>query len=177
VDDAADPVRPTVGVAGEGAARMGQVLSQQGDVALLQDPIAETLLQSRQPVRFAYTWRDGTPRVVAMWFHWDGRSIVMATPVGAPKLKVLRDRPEVAIVIDDAGSFPYRELTIRGRAELQPWEGVVPEYALAAKRYFGEEQGAAWVATVQDLPQVRIAVTPTWVGLIDFEDRMPSALG
>jgi hypothetical protein len=155
---------------------MSQVLLQQGDPALLEDPIAAELLRSRQPARLAYTWRDGTPRVVAMWFHWDGRQVVLATPAGAPKLRVLGDRPEVAIVIDDASSYPYRELTIRGRAELWPWEGVVPEYALAAKRYLGDEQGTAWVSTVQDLPSVRIAVTPQWVGLIDFEERMPSAL-
>ena len=155
---------------------MSQVLSKQGDLALLEDPIAAELLRSRQPARLAYTWRDGTPRVGAMWFHWDGRQVVFATPVRAPKLKVLGERPDVAIVIDEAATYPYHELTIRGRAELQPWEGVVPEYALAAKRYLGEEQGEAWVAGVQDLRTVRIAVTPAWVGLLDFEERMPSAL-
>lgn len=154
---------------------MSQVLLEQGDLALLKEPVAEALLRSAQPVRFAYTWRDGTPRVVAMWFHWDGRQVVMATPTRAPKLKVLGDRPEVALIIDDGSTFPYRELTLRGHAELQPWEGVVPEYALAARRYFGE--GAeAWLAQVAAVPMVRIAVTPTWAGLIDFESRMPSAL-
>jgi hypothetical protein len=155
---------------------MSAVLTEQGDLALLEDPIAAELLRSRQPARLAYTWRDGTPRNIAIWFHWDGRQVVFATPVRAPKLKVLAERPDVAIVIDEAGSFPYRELTIRGRAELTPSDGVVPEYALAAARYFGEEQGAAWVDSIRDLPQVRIAVTPSWVGLIDFESRLPSAL-
>jgi Pyridoxamine 5'-phosphate oxidase len=155
---------------------VSQVLLEQGDLALLKDPVAEELLHSTQPARLAYTWRDGTPRVVAIWFHWDGRQIVMATPVRAPKLKVLPDRPDVALVIDDASSWPNRELMIRGRAELQPWQGIVPEYALAAKRYLGEEQAEAMLAGITEVPSVRIAVTPTWAGIIDFESRWPSAL-
>jgi hypothetical protein len=154
------------------------LLLEQGDLTLLEEPVADELLRSKQPVRMAYTWRDGTPRVVAMWFHWDGRQVVMGTPSRAPKLKVLSDRPEVALIIDDASAYPYRELMLRGRAEVAPWPGpgVVPEYALAAKRYLGEEQGEAWAALGAALSWVRIAVTPTWAGLIDFESRMPSAL-
>lgn len=155
---------------------MSQVLLEQGDLALLNDPVAEELLHSKQPARLAYTWRDGTPRVVAIWFHWDGRQVVMASPVRAPKLKVLPERPDVALTIDDGSAYPYKELLIRGRAEVQPWKGVVPEYELAAKRYLGEEEGRAWVAQVAEAPMVRIAITPTWVGLIDFVSRMPSAL-
>jgi len=154
------------------------VLLEQGDPVLLKDPVAEGLLRSKQPVRFAYTWRDGSPRVVAMWFHWDGRQVVMATPARAPKLKVLAYRPAVALVVDDGSAYPYKELTIRGRAEVQPWQGdgVVPEYALAATRYLGKEQGESWVRQVSGMAMFRIAVTPAWVGLIDFQTRMPSAL-
>lgn len=155
---------------------MSQVLLEQGDLALLDEPIAQSLLTSKVPARLAYTWRDGTPRVVAMWFHWDGRQIVMASPPKAPKLKVLGERPEVALTVDDGSAFPYKELLMRGKAELQPWEGIVPEYALAAKRYLGEEAAATWLAQMEGTPAVRIAVTPTWVGLIDFVSRMPSAL-
>ena len=53
----------------------------------------------------------------------------------------------------------------------------MPEYAQAAVRYFGEEQGRAWVE--QFPPGVRmwrIAVRPTWVEVLDFETRFPSAL-
>ncbi len=37
---------------------------QQGDVSLLDDPVARELLSSRQLARLAHTWLDGTPRVV-----------------------------------------------------------------------------------------------------------------
>jgi hypothetical protein len=152
------------------------LLMEQGSLTLLDDPVAQELLRSTQPVRMAYCWRDGTPRVVAMWFHWDGRQVVMASPSRAPKLKVLGERPDVALVIDDASTQPAKELTIRGRAELQPSQGLPPEYVLAAKRYLGDEQGEAAVAPLAGLSWVRIAVTPRWVGLIDFVSRIPSGL-
>src|SRR5579863_7589056 len=60
---------------------------QQGDLSLLQHPAAQELLHSKIPARLAYVWTDGTPRVIPIWFHWNGRDIVMATPPKAPKLK------------------------------------------------------------------------------------------
>lgn len=146
-----------------------------GDPKLLQDPIAQDLLQSRQLARLAYTWHDGSPRVVPLWFHWTGTSIVFGTPVGAPKLKVLQERTEVAVTIDDATSWPYRALLVRGPASIALLDDVVPEYAQAAVRYFGPEQGEAFVATLRGQPMARVSVTPTWVAVLDFETRWPSA--
>ena len=39
----------------------------QGDPGLLDDPIAQELLHATIPARLAYTWPDGTPRVVPIW--------------------------------------------------------------------------------------------------------------
>ena len=52
----------------------------QGDPKLLEDPVAKELLKSTIPARLAYNWTDGTPRVVPIWFHWDGKEIVMGSP-------------------------------------------------------------------------------------------------
>jgi nitroimidazol reductase NimA-like FMN-containing flavoprotein (pyridoxamine 5'-phosphate oxidase superfamily) len=75
-------------------------MTKQGDVSLLNDPVAQTLLCSANPARLAYVWRDGTPRVVPIWFHWTGSEIVIGTPAKAPKLKVLRNNSPVALTID-----------------------------------------------------------------------------
>ena len=149
----------------------------QGDTALLDEPAAQELLHSTNPARLGYTWRDGSPRVVAMWFEWTDGRLVVSTPERAPKLKVLRERPQVAVTIDDANSYPYRELMIRGRAEVELLDHVTPEYERSAARYFGEEQGKAWVDSIRANPMARISITPLWVGLLDFETRFPSALG
>ena len=150
---------------------------QQGDLSLLQDPIAQELLASKIPARLAYISTDGTPRVVPIWFHWDGRELVMGTPPKAPKLKALAKNPKVAITIDDE-HFPHKVLFIRGRARLTSVDGIVPEYAAAAERYFGKERGQAWLKQLQGMVpgMVRIGITPEWVGILDFKTRFPSAL-
>lgn len=65
--------------------------TRQGDRALLDHPVAQRLLQSSAPARLAYTWTDGTPRVVPIGFHWNGTEIVLGTPPDAPKAKALGD--------------------------------------------------------------------------------------
>jgi Pyridoxamine 5'-phosphate oxidase len=151
-------------------------MTQQGSVELLQDPVAEKLLSSNIPARLAYTWMDGTPRVVPIWFHWTGDQIVLGSPAKAPKLKALAADRRVALTIDDHTVWPHHVLMVRGSASIEMLGDVVPEYALAATRYFGPEQGPAWVATLRGKPMARISVTPSWVGVLDFETRFPSAL-
>ena len=150
---------------------------KQGDIGLLQHPASQELLVSKIPARLAYVWTDGSPRVIPIWFHWNGKEIVMGTPPKAPKLKALAKNPRVSLTIDD-NVFPHKVLLVRGTARLEPVNGVVPEYALAADRYFGPEQGKAWVAQMGKMisSMVRVTITPTWVGLLDFETRFPSAL-
>ena len=150
---------------------------RQGDLELLQHPTSQELLHSKIPARLAYIWTDGTPRVVPIWFHWNEREFIMATPPKAPKLKALAKNPKVSLTIDD-NTFPHKVLMVRGTARLEPLEGIVPEYAMAADRYFGPEQGKAWVAGLAQMisSMVRVTVTPDWVGLLDFQTRFPSAL-
>ena len=150
---------------------------RQGDLALLQHPASQELLASKIPARLAYIATDGTPRVIPIWFHWNGKEIVMGTPPRAPKLKALAKNPRVSLTID-GNDFPHKVLLIRGSARLEPVNGVVPEYAIAADRYFGPEQGKAWVDGLAKMisSMVRVTVTPDWVGLLDFQTRFPSAL-
>lgn len=151
--------------------------TQQGSVALLNDPVAQQLLHSTNLARLAYTWPDGTPRVIPIWFHWNGHALVLGTPLGAPKVHVLPHNSKVALTID-ADEWPYKVLLIRGTAEVETVDGVVPEYAAAAERYFGAEQGRAWVDNVRQMSaqMARITIRPEWVGVLDFEQRFPSAI-
>jgi Pyridoxamine 5'-phosphate oxidase len=150
---------------------------KQGDLSLLNNPASQELLQSKIPARLAYVWTDGTPRVIPIWFHWNGREIVMATPPKAPKLKALKKNPKVSLTIDD-NTFPHKVLLIRGTARLEPVNGIVPEYEAAADRYFGKEMAQGWLGQLRGMisSMVRITITPEWVGLLDFQTRFPSAL-
>src|SRR5260370_16431615 len=119
---------------------------------------------------------DDPPRVVPLWFHWTGDELVMATFAPSPKIGALRANPNVAITIDTEG-FPPDALLIRGQASVSEIAGVVPEYALAARRYLGKEDATASILQV-DQPRTtlaRIPVHPPWPGLLDFQTRFPTA--
>jgi len=153
------------------------MVTTQGNLELLQDPIALQLLQSTLPAHLAYNWIDGTPRVIPIWFHWNGSEIVFGTPAGAPKLKALKDGAKVAVTID-TDTMPHKVLQVRGTVRTETMEGVTPEYAAAAVRMLGEEAGKAWLDQAAALfPRMsRISVTPEWVNVLDFETRFPSAI-
>jgi len=149
----------------------------QGDLELLKHPVAQELLQAKIPARIAYVASDGSPRAVPVWFHWDGRDIVIGTPTNAPKVKALRERPQVAITID-TNEFPNKVLLIRGTARMTTVSGIVPEYTKAGDRCLGAEANRAWIGQLSGMisEMVRIAITPEWVGVLDYQERFPSAL-
>ncbi len=159
-------------------------LLPQGDLRLLETDLAHGLLRSTIPARMAYTAQDGTPRVVPTWFHWGGDELVMATFLAAPhvagparRVPALRAHPDVAVTIDTE-DFPPEVLLLRGRVSVSDVDGVAPEYAAAAARYLGQEAALEYLAQI-DQPgtrMARIALRPTWVGLLDFAARQPGAL-
>jgi Pyridoxamine 5'-phosphate oxidase len=153
-------------------------MPDQGSIELLNEPAAQEQLQSVIPARLGYVSRDGTPRVVPIWFHWNGSDIIMGTPSNAPKVKDLRSDPNVALTIDSEVS-PPKVLMIRGTAKLSIVDGVLGEYELAAARYLGVDQGKQWCDMLRAIPALRmcrITVRPAWVGLLDFQTRYPRAL-
>jgi hypothetical protein len=154
--------------------------TRQGDIGLLNDPVAQQLLQAPIPGQLAYTWMDGTPRVLPIGFHWDGRQIIMGGPPDAPKMKALARQPAVAFTINSY-EFPFKVLLVRGTVDTQHVDDIVPEYATMARRLLGEQGATAWLVNVRALlpamgGMARIALTPEWVGILDFEQRFPSAL-
>lgn len=152
------------------------MVTPQGDVSMLNDPVAQDLLRSMNVAHLAYVWKDGTPRVIPIWFHWTGEEIVFGTVTSSPKVENI-DNAKVAISID-GNAFPYHVLLIRGTAHMRVVPGIAPEYASAAKRYLGQEGGEGWLQQLQSLTSdmARIAVKPDWVGILDFETRLPSAI-
>ena len=157
---------------------------KQGDLRLLQTPVAQELLASALPARLAYVAKDGTPRIVPTWFHWTGEEIVMPTFIWAPhvprqaaRVNALRKGPQVAITIDTDG-FPPHVLLVRGKVEVTDVDGIASEYAASARKYLGQEPAVGYLASI-DVPgtrMARIAVRPAWVGVLDFETRLPGAM-
>ncbi|HJQ43846.1 MAG TPA: pyridoxamine 5'-phosphate oxidase family protein [Jatrophihabitantaceae bacterium] len=151
--------------------------TSQGSIELLDTPVAQRLLASTEYARLAYIGKDGMPRLIPMLFHWNGTEIVLPTFANSAKLRALRENPAVAITIDAAGP-PPQVLQLRGHADIDMQDGVVDEYELAHRRYYGDEQGRANVAPLREagVAQARIVLRPDWVGVIDFETRVPRAM-
>lgn len=151
--------------------------TRQGDLALLDDPVAQRLLLSRAPARLAYVWTDGTPRVVPIGFHWNGSELVLGTPPDAPKTKALGNGTKVAVSID-TDTMPYSVLQIRGSVRTDVVDGVAPEYEAMVLRTLGEEAGRGWLENMRPITprMVRVFVTPEWVAILDFQQRFPNAI-
>ena len=82
----------------------------------------------------------------------------------------------VAVTIDSY-DFPHKVLYLRGRVAVDEVAGVAAEYAEAATKYFGQEQGRTWVEQLPaGMVMKRFALTPEWVAVLDFQTRFPSAI-
>lgn len=78
--------------------------------------------------------------MVPIFFNWTGAQVVLGGPPESSNVAAISARPEVALTID-GNDFPYWVLLIRGPAAVELVDGVVPEYATAAERCLGAEQG------------------------------------
>ncbi len=59
------------------------------------------------------------PRVLPMWFWWDGSDIWMETSPTFPNARVLRRNPHAAVTVDEAlGGLDLRAVVMRGRVEI-----------------------------------------------------------
>jgi len=129
--------------------------------SILEAEPAAQLLRSPLMARLAYTWTDGTPRVVPMWFHWTGREILMGAPPNSPKMRVLTDGSPIALSID-TDEWPYTVLSIRGTIACKTVDGTFPEYVEMARRYLGEEGSQHFLAAARQTftRWVRITMRP-----------------
>lgn len=149
-------------------------------IDVLDDPVAQELLASTVPARFAYTARDRTPRVVPVGVYWDGSRILSATPTNAPKLPALRADPSVALTID-TDVPPQKVLLVRGHVEIEIVDGVPDSYLAGARKYVTHgDKDEAWLAEFEQgvralYDQMAVlTVVPAWAKIFDFETRIPS---
>lgn len=71
---------------------------------------------------------DGLPQLTEVWFLHDEGEIKTSLNTSRLKTRNLQKRPECGLLILDLEN-PYRYLSMRGRAQIEP----DPDYAFAAK--------------------------------------------
>jgi len=82
------------------------------------------------------------PRVLPMWFLWDGTDIWMETSPTFPNARILRQNPHAALTIDESdGGLQFRAVVMWGVVELieAPPERVADTVQRIYIRYLGED--------------------------------------
>jgi pyridoxamine 5'-phosphate oxidase-like protein len=136
---------------------------------VLNDPLAQELMQSSIPARLAYVGPDGFPRAIPIGFHWNGVQFVLCTVPDAPKVSALKTNPKVALTVD-TNAFPPHVLLVRGTAAIEIVDGVPPEYLAASRKSVGPDRWDAFEAQVRTMykQMARIKITPLWAKLWTF---------
>ncbi|HEU0164029.1 MAG TPA: pyridoxamine 5'-phosphate oxidase family protein [Thermomicrobiales bacterium] len=152
-------------------------MNQADVLAVLNDPVSRRLIDSSNPVRLAYTGKDGFPRVVPLAFHWNGSQFVIGTIPGSAKTGTLAVNPKVAMTIYTT-AFPPNVLLVRGTASLELVDGVPDEYIEANRKQIPAGMFPEWQNGVRHLykEMVLIKVTPEWAKVMDFETRLPRSV-
>ena len=143
-------------------------------IDIMNDPVAQELIQAPIHARLAYNAQDGSPRVIPIGYTWNGEVFVMGSPVNAPKVKALVANPKVALTVDTS-TFPPHVLLVRGEATVKVVDGVPDEFVAASRRFIPKDGMPEWEAGVRALykQMAIIRVTPTWAKIFDFETRLP----
>lgn len=86
------------------------------------------------------------PRVLPMWFWWDGSDVWMETSPTFANYRVLRRNPRAALTIDEAVSgLAMRAVVMRGRVEIvdEPPDEVMATVRRIHDRYLSPEERAS----------------------------------
>jgi nitroimidazol reductase NimA-like FMN-containing flavoprotein (pyridoxamine 5'-phosphate oxidase superfamily) len=86
------------------------------------------------------------PRVLPMWFWWDGSDVWMETSPTFANYRVLRRNPHAALTIDEAESgLAMRAVVMRGRVEIvdEPEDRVMATVRRIHDRYLSPEERAS----------------------------------
>lgn len=102
----------------------------------------EKYLDLLQPETKAYLFLatlmpDGSPQVTPVWFDTEDEHILVNTNEGRVKDRNMKERPRVAMVIQDPKD-PFRYLQIRGEVAGYTREGADEHIDILSRRYVGK---------------------------------------
>jgi nitroimidazol reductase NimA-like FMN-containing flavoprotein (pyridoxamine 5'-phosphate oxidase superfamily) len=86
------------------------------------------------------------PRVLPMWFWWDGTDVWMETSPTFANYRIMRRNPHAAVTIDEALSgLAMRAVVMRGRVEIieAPLDQVMATVRRIHERYLSPEEQAS----------------------------------
>jgi PPOX class probable F420-dependent enzyme len=105
-----------------------EIIPESHNDLLQDDKRAFVFLSTQMP--------NGSPQVTPVWFNTEGDYILVNSAEGRVKDKNMRNRPAVALCIQDP-SNPYRYLQIRGRVVEITEKGADAHIDALAGKYTG----------------------------------------
>jgi PPOX class probable F420-dependent enzyme len=87
-------------------------------MASISDALVRELLDGRYIASLATTNPDGSIHVVAVWYHFDGSHINVATSSRSRKARNLLARPKASIMIDARDPLACRGVNIAGSVQI-----------------------------------------------------------
>ncbi len=104
-------------------------------MASLTDPLVQQLLKSNRVASLATHNPDGSIHVVAVWYHFDGQHIHVATASRSRKGRNLQANPGVSLMIDSRDPDASYGATITGTARFLTGEASRARNAEVHARY------------------------------------------
>jgi PPOX class probable F420-dependent enzyme len=133
------------------------------DVSKKEDAHIDQRLREDVVIWLATVRPDGRPHAVAVWFLWDGESILIFSKPRQQKLVNIQNNPHVLLIIDNSrdGSDP---ITIEGKATLLADHDVDTTLAAYTAKYGERMKGIGYTpAQMAAAYSQGIRVTPTRV--------------
>src|SRR5690242_3684095 len=107
---------------------------------------------------------DGRPHLVAVWFLWDGATILIFSKPDQ-KIRNLRQNPQVVLALDDTADGEDI-VAIEGQAALLPRDEVTATFPPYAAKYGPQLKDMGWTAESMAAEYTEpIRVTPTRIRL------------
>jgi nitroimidazol reductase NimA-like FMN-containing flavoprotein (pyridoxamine 5'-phosphate oxidase superfamily) len=104
-------------------------------------PAALDAFLARPLIARLATAERNQPRVLPMWYLWDGTDVWMETSDTFPNARILRENPHAALTIDEAvGPFAFRAAVMRGEVEVidAPPERIAAMVRKIYRRYLDD---------------------------------------
>jgi PPOX class probable F420-dependent enzyme len=148
-------------------------------MASISDALVRELLDGRYIASLATTNPDGSIHVVAVWYHFDGSHINVATSSRSRKTRNLLARPKASIMIDARDPLACRGVNIAGSVQILSKEDSsncnleVHRKYLSTPALADTRVGnvfAAW-------DDITLQITPTSVTFWDMRDVDREVLG
>ncbi|MCL4290673.1 MAG: nitroreductase family deazaflavin-dependent oxidoreductase [Thermoleophilia bacterium] len=94
---------------------------------------------------------DGSPRVVPVWYRWDGERILVWSGADRHWVRDLRAEPRVALSVHEH-TAPWSAVVLRGRASVRagPVAELRDETEAIVRRYVPAEEVASTIAGYDD---------------------------